>query len=447
MKSPRSHQYSRSPRTGFRKTLTAAIAVLACSVVVGQASPIRLWPFSRSEVAPAPAPSTTPSSSILSVKQQEQPPQQPQQPEQPSILIVGGGPVGIYTGIALLQKGYTNVTIIEKRPQFTRDQVVDVYHEQALGILNNQAPTLGCWHLPPSVSLKAQCFVDEIHATDFTSVEMYKGFKLRDIQLGLLKEYKALQGAFVIKEFKTAVEAGEVDASDVVICADGARSECRETLIQTPMLRAAGPDVVGPDAYGSTAIIQPEHIPAEIKSRFYNDKELKKDAPQQRFRGFATPDGLVYLGMQLKKEEFEAVGGKPSLDNPVIQDRIKTGLAHCGFTDLTPIALQKAQLTSFPISLGHQPSDGFAKKGASKATGKDQLRFVVGDAGINVHYFSGSGVNLGFGIADASVDTFPEVGSAMDYAGMVERINAAAFKIASEGIQRSFKVILPATAA
>ncbi|KAJ3081783.1 hypothetical protein HK102_002130 [Quaeritorhiza haematococci] len=425
-RSPKQHQPSIIATMFNKKTvLAAAVAALAYITVDTRAAPVTFLPDSDP---------TNPS------------------PQQPSILVVGAGPVGLYTSISLLKSGFTSLTLLEKRTSFTREQVVSITHPNTLNLLNTQSVP-GCWQISPSINTKVRCFTDEEHAPGgpFADIPMWKGFQLREIESALLKEFKALGGQIVQGDFKAAVKNGDVESKDVVICADGGRSECRERLVQVQPHRALGEGIIEPDSYGITCILREEFVPEGIKHRFQTDNEIKLRAEHQsRFTGLTNTRGLVYLAMQVTKKEYEEIGGnKPSLSSPIMKGLINSALAHYGLDSLAPVMLKKAQLTSFSIVLKHQPRGGFAKvaeKTKEVSTGNNrQLRFVVGDAAITSNFMTGSGLNIGLDVAQASVEVVKSElkKDSMDFDAIAERINAASFEIASEGIKKSIRVLLP----
>ncbi|KAJ3065237.1 hypothetical protein HK102_007950, partial [Quaeritorhiza haematococci] len=205
-----------------------------------------------------------------------------------------------------------------------------------------------------------------------------------NIQEGFLRAYRGKGGNFVIKEFKAGLESGEVASKDVVVCADGLDSECRETLIGIQLQPAHIPGTddgtLVPNAYGAKCILPAEFIPEHLE---------------------------------------------------LIQQQLTAGLQHYTLDELVPVALEHCQMTTFDIPLRHQPKDGFAKEHISPDTGKKQLRVVVGDVAVSAHYFTvdilSGGVDIGFHLAFTTVLSFDDYGGKkMKYAVVAAEINERA---------------------
>ncbi|KAJ3078427.1 hypothetical protein HK102_004519, partial [Quaeritorhiza haematococci] len=346
--------------------------------------------------------------------------------KQPNILIVGGGPVGFYTGIQLLRKGYNNVEVInnyQSRPEtyFTinRDQVVVVSNTVVHEILTKQF-IYGCWSLHPNVALSLNCLdprkyiLEERRTPSDFPREFVRTYTLSDLEYGLAEAFEQLGGRRTDIGFRRAAAQGKVSRADVVICADWACA-CRDQLIgiqpqrvfdsNNPRGNSLGPEELNldptdlsPKAYGAICIIRSKYIPEAMqnfKFRFHVQAPLP--TPQHRFEatlgmveGADSWDKFIYLGMQLTKEEYENVSTGRSrnlLNSDIIRERIVDALKHYNFDvlRLPDIALSHSQVTAFEINLRHQPKDGFATVSTidqvtAGGLQKQQLRFVVGDA-------------------------------------------------------------------
>ena len=143
-------------------------------------------------------------------------------PLQLSVLIVGGGPAGLATAIEAHQQG-AEVTIVEKRSAYTRIQMVFLI-ESSLNLLK-----------------KWQVSVPNLHVVDFGEGEKMGFVKINDLEKGLDERVKILGINKIHGEFSAFSDAGihVVSAGerrtfdlpyDIVVAADGVRSNVREEL-------------------------------------------------------------------------------------------------------------------------------------------------------------------------------------------------------------------------
>ncbi|KAJ3078794.1 hypothetical protein HK102_004237 [Quaeritorhiza haematococci] len=464
------HHALSQPPSRFRKLLSAkyvlvfAVALFAFAIVDGQSRPVgrpvvnfadrldalRNAPFNpRSDEEMFRNVRLNPNGGIEYIPKPE--PTEP--PTLPSILIVGGGPAGLWTGIKFLDAGYKDVTIIEKSPEFTRDDMVASGNSLAADMLK-QRGIGGCFDIPASLKRNINCWEnDEQYDQDAGKwVHFRHTFNLRDIQEGLLRAYRGKGGNFVIKEFKAVLESGEVASKDVVVCADGLHSECRQTLIgiQPQPAHIPGTDdgTLVPNAYGAKCILPAEFIPEHLSA-----KKIRRPAfaqypqPQHRFRGYFARDGRLQISIQLTKQEFDGMDqSQPLIGSELLEQQLTAALQHYSMDELVPVALEHCQMTTFDIPLRHQPKDGFAKEHISPETGRKQLRVVVGDAAASAHYFTddylSGGVDIGFHLADMTVLSFNDYGGKkMKYAAVADKINERGFEAVSYYMDDSVKVM------
>ncbi|KAJ3091951.1 hypothetical protein HK102_012258 [Quaeritorhiza haematococci] len=421
----------------------------------------------------------------------------------PSALIVGAGPVGLYSAAKLAQKGFS-VTIIEKNTDYLeRQHMVGVWHDGAREILNRNLPGAGCITLSPDVAKYPQCLDTQrrdslIASSDgalsesdflqtFTANEILDGFQLEFTETA----HKQRTGNHVVKVMDLwEISEEMLDRADVVLCADGADSECRDVFMEFPynhpILFRASPEypwVQGgvtydwslPDAYGATIAVKAEHLPEERRQEFLVRASSERlSSAQHLYRGFLGSDGLLYVGLALTRDEYKQLDGMDQKSDDfraaflqVVRPRILGALYFYDMWDLRDVVREHGTFTAFPIRMQHQDKTGFAS--IVPRTGKwgkrsgDQIAIIVGDAAISSHFFSVSGLSLGLQVADAAISFLDRdvlapnrklAGKVKNFFGYLDRkkkkveeivaqINEAAFNIVVEGRKRSIAVLPP----
>ncbi|KAJ3093202.1 hypothetical protein HK102_000003 [Quaeritorhiza haematococci] len=402
-------------------------------------------------------------------------------------LVVGAGPVGLYTAAKLARKGF-NVTIIDKREDFIgRLQVVAVWHEDGRRLLNEHVSWAGCINFIPSMVKVPQCLdfyrrnrliVDSNGALN---PDMFlQAYTTSEIQEGFYREFKNIAyaqwtGNHDVKIMSFADVTSEMlEEADVIVCADGSKSACRAKFIpDNKPERTRGelaPTDGSPDAYGGTVILRAKDIRDERRNQIMSVSSSTMFPPRQHlYRGFLAHDGLFYLGVGMMKDEYKRLEGidqkSPEFRSAFIDaigHRIIGGLDFYGVSDLKDAVYEKASFGAFPITLQHQPKDGFAllRPRAAESKKGDQIVIMVGDAAIASHYFGFSGLNLGLTVAESAVSFLsPAVFRPRGTLGsirnrltdhdekkkkkMVKKINAANYEISFKGRQRSLAVLPP----
>ncbi|KAJ3091948.1 hypothetical protein HK102_012255 [Quaeritorhiza haematococci] len=410
----------------------------------------------------------------------------------PTAMVVGAGPVGLYTAAKLTEKGF-DVKIVEKREEYmTRQQVVAVLHEEARAILNSRdLAGDGCIHFPAAITKYPQCLDtsrrDELIAQSNGNLDasnFVQSFTTKQIQLGFLVEFfKARElRRLNFEKFETTsfadISPETLDKFDLIVCADGTNSACRDTLIpnNTPQRFREG-DPLAPDAYGGTLILEAKYIPEHRREELLARTTAQQlSGPQHLYRGFLASDGQLYIGIAITQEEYRSVEGlnqkSPEFRAAFLKNighRVSGALDFYEMSDLRDAVLEHGIFTAFPIVLRHQDRSKFAvvrpRPLSFGESNGDQVVVIVGDAAISSHFFSGSGLTLGMQVADAAMsfldskafgplatDMFVwEVKSLFGHVGkrrkivenIVTQINEAASNVAVAGKQKSLMALPP----
>ncbi|NBP00490.1 MAG: hypothetical protein EBU90_10280 [Proteobacteria bacterium] len=100
---------------------------------------------------------------------------------------------------------------------------------------------------------------------------------------------------------------------------------------------------------------------------------------QHRYRPFRSGENSGYLGVSLSKEEFSEV----TKDQSIGKGFVNNALEFYGFKDASDIETWPIEVTPY------------RKSRVALCTGKAKV-YLIGDAAVGTHFFTGSGVNNGF---------------------------------------------------
>lgn len=277
------------------------------------------------------------------------------------IVIIGGGPVGLYASIKFKSKfKNADITIYEKRSVYTRDQILIVDSK----IKNKFPPNLkkqlwgrnglGCYSQLPWLTKTGRCYKNN-------SKNLYPGIVISSLEKVLLNYAKTLG----IKIIKKTINTESLDIiqknNDIVIGSDGMNSIVSQKM-------NAGINYYLPETYGMGVV---------FKYRKENDiNENPSKINQHRYRGFRSKENKGYLGITLTLNEYKLLN---SINNDKINKIIKNGLEYYNFGDVKMIK-------KFEIKINIYKRNKYSENNL----------FLIGDASFNTHYFTGSGVNNGF---------------------------------------------------
>ena len=300
------------------------------------------------------------------------------------IAIIGGGPVGLYTAMRLSQQfnsKSTSVTLIEKRPEYTRDYILSITIPNFLKL----NPDAGLWfkaglcsnvqgNNPHINKIPFEYYMEKFFTEERLNDLKNKtiAVKIKDIEYHLLKriECKIIRGSESFESLKSNY--------DIIIAADGANSTMRSDVMKSKLIHVTKP------LYG---LITTAKTSFSSIHRHTTDEE-----PQFRKRFFAVPDGTIYLASLINPLEYIYHKNAGTLDHfqsltfgqTLFDMGINTNLSYSNESIFPVISSVSDRFCA--ISDDHPPI------------------YLIGDALAVGNFFTGSGFNIGIDTADTLVD-------------------------------------------
>ena len=311
------------------------------------------------------------------------------------VAIIGGGPVGTMTGILIKELcDNVDVTVFEQREGFTRKQILLLNRTTLDKIMPKYAfdsmKKQGCYVRLPPTDTAGKCYTNTTNKLPFA------------VSISVIEEslwnYADSIGVNVVrpkqgKGKKSILITDErLKQFDVII---GAGGKGRNGDVVANYLNVSYEEShVG---HGMTVTWNPDKYTSFKKS--YGTSGTAK---QHRFRFFRSPRETNFYGtIQLTPTEFKKLQTARKIsdirDKKVLR-RIKSLMDYYNVKDHE--YKNQANITTFPITL-HQSK----RVGGVKKLGKsDKVFLLVGDSTLGVHYFSGTGVNTGFKMAQTAAE-------------------------------------------
>lgn len=314
------------------------------------------------------------------------------------IVIVGGGPVGLFAAWSLGKAlpGH-RIMVYEKRNAYTRRQVLVIQQDIVgdLPLKNRDEHT--CYIYPPPLARRSRCFRTPTRS-GLASIPTHA------LEEMLREEIHMLGNVDVVNE---QADLSRVPVSAAIIIASGNAREYANTLGVTSHRFDPG------SLFGAVAIVNCANLPIGAHDNAAQREQLS--APQHRHRVFTVPSmGYTYVGVTLDKAEHDELTSKleghqrhSPHDTTVPMTQLPEGtrekfqlamLSH----DLTEFCNMEnlQEVKTFPIKLESTDPPAIIEPIASRPV------FFMGDAAFSSHFFSGQGVNSGMRTAKALVDVF-----------------------------------------
>lgn len=295
------------------------------------------------------------------------------------INIIGGGPVGLFMGLCLKSKEDSNnynVSIIEKRNKYTRDNVIGLLVEdlkpKISSELYNKLKEVSCFRKLGN----KKCYLVEL---DIILIP------LKLLEEIMYNECINLGVNFIIEDDWKK----HMDNVDILFLATGNYNSIAEELINTKYIHRT-------TYYGMCMFFTPENY-REYTNTKNNIKPLIKS---NRYRIFPVrKNNQMYIGTSLSKREHEILDEssvKLKEDNKEvsietvpneIRSIAKNGLNYYNFKNIKNTKI-------FPVRFGIKYNSKIIENITYK--NKKILVCLIGNQAFNHHFFAGRGIMAGF---------------------------------------------------
>ena len=325
------------------------------------------------------------------------------------VVIIGGGPVGMYLALNI-SEFFKKITILEKRPKFTRNQIV-ILNRQFLSdadtvlehlpfgklirnIIIELQKSGSCYHSTPTLSLDFTCYTNpsNIISVPIKVLEeiLYKMVK-KDKKITYIRPVKdvKIDDKNNLIEYKKDVKKHKIKYN-ILYGADG-----KNSIIQKKFPKYFKEKIIIPPKekkmFGAVLIFKTKKSNLNINTTNQAPELLtrpllpdKRRFPNARARVFQHQSGLIYMGIAITKKELNAIQRSKNKVPKELYDTVKS---YMKLGDINvDIDKDLVSISTFPIvvSIITNPI---------KVDKNDTVYILIGDAFFNTHFFIGSALS------------------------------------------------------
>lgn len=299
-----------------------------------------------------------------------------------NIIIVGGGPVGMYVAI-LLSRFVKKIVIIEKRTlPFTRNQIIvfdiNKINPSIRKELLDKLKLHGiCFVAPPATTLGITCYsVNKpliscpLNILETVLNDMVKKYS----NIIILRGSKLISIDSIVNNITVQDINGNENIMNfnILIGADGKNSIVKNTFkeqFKETFIISSNDRVYG-------AIIVFKVDPKTVKLR---QREVLLNFLHKRARVFQHKSGIIYVGLAISEIEYNLEDNTPLLN---------VAYQYLKINDISVSEKNLQYINKFENKISYCNVCNYKNK--------DSLYILIGDACFNTHFFTGSAFNAHF---------------------------------------------------